>query len=81
MAKEAKAGCPHGCPLCALYEAQGAVQEGMKAWVPAEVRDHVSRAAQELLLAVRAAFEKGFEALVEEPKPGSRRRAQKVKLE
>jgi len=81
MAKEAKAACPHGCPLCALYEAQGAFQQGMMELVPAEVRAHLGRAGRELVLAARAAFEKGFEALVEEPKPGSRRRAQRVKVE
>ncbi len=81
MAREAKARCPHGCPLCALYEAQGAFQEGLMECVPAEVRAHLSRAGRELILAARAALDKGFEALVEEPKPGSRRRAQRVKVE
>jgi hypothetical protein len=49
--------------------------------VPAEVCAHLSRAGQELLLAARVAVEKGLQALVEEPKPGSRRRAQRVKVE
>jgi len=81
MARDAKARCPHGCPLCALYEARGAFQEGMMECVPAEVRAHLSRAGRELILAARVAVGKGFQVLVEEPKPGSRRRPQRVKVE
>ena len=73
--------CPHGCPLCALYEAQEAVQEGITRCVPVEVRAHLNRAARELLFALRVLFEKGMEAIAEEPKAGSRRNAQKVKVE
>lgn len=81
MARAAKARCPHGCPLCALYEVRGALQEGIMECVPAEVRAHLRRAGRELMLAARTAFDKGFEALVEEPKPGSRRKPQRVKVE
>ncbi len=81
MAKEPKQRCPYGCPLCTLYEAQEAFQEGIRECVPPEVSSHVNRAGRELLLAVRALLDRGLEALVEEPKPGSRRKAQRVKVE
>ena len=81
MAKEARQTCPHRCPMCALYEAQEAFQEGIKECVPPEVSSHVNRAGRELLLAVRALLDRGLDALVEEPKPASRRRPQKVKVE
>ncbi len=82
MPKEAKqTTCPHGCPLCALCEAQEAFREGISECVPPEVSSHLNRAGRELLLAVRALLDRGLEALVEEPKPGSRRRPQKVKVE
>jgi hypothetical protein len=81
MAKQPKQTCPYGCPLCALYEAQQAFQEGIRECVPPEVGSHVNRAGRELLLAVRALLDRGLEALVEEPKPGSRRKAQRVKVE
>ena len=67
--------------MCALYEAQEAFQEGIKECVPPEVSSHVNRAGRELLLAVRALLDRGLDALVEEPKPASRRRPQKVKVE
>ncbi len=81
MAKEESRSCPHRCPLCALYEAQGALQEGIKDCLPPGVSAHANRALRELFLAVRALLDKGLDALVEEPKPGSRRKAQKVKVE
>ncbi len=81
MAKESKQACPYPCPLCALCQAQEAFQEGIRECLPPEMSAHVNRAARELLLAVRALLDRGLEALVEEPKPGSRRRAQKVKVE
>lgn len=83
MAKESttKRGCPYPCPMCSLYEAQEAVQEGIKQCVPVEVRDHLNRAARELVFALRAFVEKGLETMVETPKPGSRRKPQKVKVE
>jgi hypothetical protein len=73
--------CPHRCPVCSLLEAQEAVQEGLVACVPEEVRGHLTRAARELLLALRACVEKGLEPVLEGPRPGSRRRPQKVRLE
>jgi len=33
MAKEKGTGCAYGCPLCRLYEARDAVQDGIKACV------------------------------------------------
>ena len=81
MAKEAKQTCLHRCPLCALYEAQQLFQEGIRECVPLEVSSHLNRAGRELLLAVRALLDRGLDALVEEPKPASRRRPQKVKVE
>jgi len=83
MAKESatKPRCPYLCPMCALYEAQEVVQEGIRQCVPAEVRDHLDRAAREVVLALRAFLEKGLETIVDEPKPGLRRKPQKVKVE
>ncbi len=46
-----------------------------------DVATHLNRAARELLLAVRALLDKGLERFVSEAKPGSRRKAQKVKVD
>ena len=82
MAKEKRGEpCPYGCPLCSLYQAQDAFQKGIEECVPVEVSAHLNRAARELLLAVRALLDKGLENLVSEAKPGSRRKAQRVKVE
>jgi hypothetical protein len=82
MAKEAKqTTCPHRCPLCALYEAQETFREGISECVPHEVSSHLNLAGRELLLAVRALLDKGLETLTEEPKPGTRRKAQRIKVE
>ena len=82
MAKEKRGDrCPYGCPLCSLYQARDAFQEGIEDCVPVEASAHLNRAARELLLAVRALLDKGLESLVSEAKPGSRRKAQKVKVE
>ncbi len=78
---EAKQGCTYRCPLCALYEAQEAFQEGIRECVPLEVSTHVNRAAREVLLAVRALLDNGLAALAREPKLGTRRKAQRVKVE
>ncbi len=80
MAKT-KQTCPHRCPLCALYEAQEALLEGIGECVPPEVSSHVNRAGRELLLALRALLDRGLETLVEEAKPGARRKAQRIKVE
>ena len=81
MAKEPKQTCSYRCPLCSLYEAREALQEGISECVPPEVSAHLNRAGRELLLAVRALLDKGLETLIEEPKPGSRRKAQRVKVQ
>lgn len=81
MAKEEKQVCPHRCPLCAFYEAQEGFQQGVRECVPPEVSLHVNQAGRELLLAVRALLDKGLGAVASEPKPGSRRKAQRVKVE
>ena len=46
-----------------------------------DVVTHLNRVARELLLAVRALFDEGFENFAWEMKPGSRRKAQRVKVE
>jgi hypothetical protein len=84
MAKDkttVRSRCPHACPLCAVYELQGALQEELAECVPPEVRDHLRRAAREVLLAVRALCEMSLDAMVEVPKPGSRRKPQRVSVE
>ncbi|MBZ0160262.1 hypothetical protein [Candidatus Methylomirabilis sp.] len=81
MAKQEKQMCPHRCPLCALYEAQEGFQQGVRECLPPEVSGHVNQAGRELLLAVRALLDRGLGAVASEPKPGSRRKAQKVKVE
>lgn len=81
MAKEERQTCPYRCPLCALYEAQEGFQEGVRECLPPDVVSHVNQAGRELLLAVRALLDRGLGALAPEPKPGSRRKAQKVTVE
>lgn len=81
MAKEERQACPHRCPLCALYEMQEGVREGVRECLPPEVSSHVNQAGRELLLAVRALLESGLGVVAGEPKPGPRRKAQKVKVE
>ena len=81
MAKEEKQVCPHRCTLCAFYEAQEGFQQGVRECVPPEVSLHVNQAGRELLRAVRALLDKGLGAVASEPKPGSRRKAQRVKVE
>lgn len=81
MAKQASVRCPYGCPLCSLYQAGDAFQEGITKCVPVDVSAHLNRAGRELLLAVRALLDKGLESFVPEAKPGSRRKAQRVKVE
>ncbi|MDE2059413.1 MAG: hypothetical protein KGJ27_06760 [candidate division NC10 bacterium] len=81
MAKQEKQICPHRCPLCALYEAQERFQQGVKECLPPEVSLHLNQAGHELLLAVQVLFDRGFGAVASEPKSGSRRKAQKVKVE
>jgi hypothetical protein len=81
MAEEKRTGCAYGCPLCRLYEARDACQDGLKECVPREVSTHLNRAAREVLLAVRALLDEGLERIAWETKPGSRRKAQRVKVE
>lgn len=81
MAKEPKQACPYPCPVCALYQAQEAFQEGIRECVPPAVGSHINQAGRELLLAIRALLDKGLETLAESPKPGSRRKAQRIKVE
>jgi hypothetical protein len=81
MAKKEKQICPHRCPLCALYEAQEEFQQGIRGCLPPEVSAHVNHAGRELLLAVQALFDRGLWVAATEPKPGSRRKAQRVKVE
>lgn len=83
MAKDEKEKqmCPHRCPLCALYEAQEGFQVGVRECLPPDVVSHVNQAGRELLLAVWALLDKGLKTVASEPKPGSRRKAQKVKVE
>ena len=81
MAKEARPRCPYGCPICGFYQAGGAIQEELRRCVPPEVATHLNGAARELLLATRAFLEQGLGAWIREPRPGPRRKAQKVKVE
>jgi len=81
MAKQASSRCPYGCPLCSLYQARDAFQEGIKECVPLEVNAHLNLAARELLLAIRALLDRGLQSLVTEARPGSRRKVQRVKVE
>lgn len=81
MANQPKQTCPYFCPVCAVYEAQEALREGVRGCLPPEVSSHLNRAGHELLLAVRAWLDSGLGALAQEPKPGTRRKAQKVKVE
>ena len=81
MANKEKHLCPHRCPLCALQEAQEGFQQGVRECLPPEVSLHVNQAGRELLLAVRALVDRALGAVASEPKPGSRRKAQRVKVE
>lgn len=81
MAKGEKQSCPHRCPLCAFYEAQEGLQQGVRGCLPPEVSVHINQAGRELLLAVWALLDKGLKTVASESKPGSRRKAQKVKVE
>lgn len=81
MAKKAKQNCPHRCPVCAMYEAQEGLQEGVRQCIPPEVTAHVGQAGRELLLAVQALFDRGLWATASEAKPGSRRKAQRITVE
>jgi hypothetical protein len=81
MAKKEKEMCPHRCPLCALYEAQEEFQRGVRQCIPPEVSVHVNQAGRELVLAVQALFDRGCWAAASESKPGSRRKAQRIRVE
>jgi hypothetical protein len=81
MAKETRSRCPYGCPICGFYQAGGTIQEELKRCVPPDVAASLDGAARELLLAAHAFLEQGLGTWIQGPKPGSRRKAQKVKVE
>jgi hypothetical protein len=81
MAKEIRPRCPFGCPVCCFYQAGGTIQEELRRCVPRDVAANLAEAARELHLAAHAFLDQGLGTWIHGPKPGSRRKAQKVKLE